>query len=838
MVRRRLACMMRQLRTPEALPKRVAYIVLLLLLPIVANGQGVLEGVVSDRVSGARLEFVNIGLVGTSAGTATDAGGHYRLIVSTADSVTVRFSFTGYEPQEFRLRVHGSRHLDVRLSPSTRVLQQVEVREEKSRETAFSQIDIQKLEQAVGPSGGVESILKTLPDVSSNNEMSSQYSVRGGSFDENLVYINGIEIYRPMLIRSAQQEGMSIINPDLVDYILFSPGGFDASYGDKLSSALDITYGRPQEFSAKLSASLLGASASVMGMAGEKWSYATAFRRHSNSYILSSLDTKGSYTTHYTDLQAVADYHPNSKLNVNILGMWTHNVYGLVPESQITSFGGFSQYMQLQVYFDGQERDQYNTLLGAVSVDYRPNDDWKLRASLSAQRIVESERYDIQDQYFLYEVGLGGTVGETELFDRGVGTFLEHASNRLRTNIIAAELRASRYARLGQWEFGLKLQGDVVNDHLREWRRVDSAGYTIPFSPVTPGDSSNIPSNPLLQQYANADNRLNTLHAMLFAQRELNFTIHDKADIKVLAGIRGHLYSYQFDGTQATSPAVSDNSEFLLSPRVSISCKPYWREDILFRLAAGVYSQPPFYRELRRDDGTLSIDAQAQKSYQTMATADWNLLLWGKPFKLTADLYYKYVTDLITYTQDNLRLRYQPDLDAVGYAAGASLRLNGEFVKGLESWASLSLMRVREDIEGDGLGWLPRPTDQLLSFKVFMQDNIPQMPWWRMSLSFIYGSRLPIDVPGQARTADPLRMPSYVRVDWGNTINLKSFEVIGRMPWLSSVKDIQLGLEVFNLFNYRNVISYLWVYDYEGRPFRVPNYLTARQLNVKLTVLF
>lgn len=822
--------------------KRLAYLVATMLLPVLATGQGVIEGVVGDRVSGARLEFVNIGLVGTTTGTATDAGGHYRLTVVSADSVTVRFSFTGYEPQEYRLRVRGTRRLDVRLSPSTRVLQQVDVNEEKSRESAFSQIDVQRLEQAVGPSGGVESILKTLPDVSSNNEMSSQYSVRGGSFDENLVYVNGIEVYRPMLIRSAQQEGMSIINPDLVDYILFSPGGFDATYGDKLSSVLDITYGRPREFGARLSASLLGATASVAGLAGEKWSYAAAFRRHSNSYILSSLDTKGSYTTHYTDLQAVADYHPNPKLNVNLLGMWTHNVYGLVPDSSITSFGGFSQYMQLQVYFDGQERDRYNTLLGAVSVDYRPDDDWKLRAALSAQSIVESERYDIQDQYFLYEVGLGGTIGETEMFDRGVGTFLEHASNRLRTTIVAAELRASRYARLGQWEFGARLQCDAVADHLREWRWVDSAGYAVPATPVTPGDSSNVPYNPMLQHYANAENTLNTLHAMLFAQRELNFTVHGKADIKVLAGVRGQLYSYigHVEGTGGAddAPFPTPRPQFLFSPRVSVSCKPYWREDILFRLAAGVYSQPPFYRELRRDDGTLVTDIEGQKSYQAMATADWNLRLWGKPFKLTADIYCKYVTDLIPYTLDNLRLRYRPDLDAVGYAAGASLRLNGEFVKGLESWASLSLMRAREDIEGDGLGWLPRPTDQLVSFKIFLQDNIPQIPWWKMSMSLIYGSPLPIDVPGQARTADPLRMPSYFRVDWGNTINLKSFEAIGRVPWLGSVKDIQVGLEVFNLFNYRNVISYLWVYDYEGRPFRVPNYLTARQVNVKLTILF
>ena len=790
-----------------------------------AAGQGVLEGVVSDRVSGARLEFVNIGLIGTTAGTSTDAGGHYRLSVATSDSVTVRFSFTGYEPQEYRLRVKGTRHLDIRLAPSTRLLPQVEVREEKSRETSFSQIDVQKLDDAVGPSGGVESILKTLPDVSSNNELSSQYSVRGGSFDENLVYINGIEIYRPMLIRNGQQEGMSIINPDLVDYILFSPGGFDASYGDKMSSALDITYGRPQEFGAKLSASLLGASASVHDVVGDKFSYAASLRHHSNSYILSSLDTKGSYTTRYTDLQIVADYRPNPKLDVNLLGMYTNNVYGLIPESQITSFGSLQQYMELEVYFDGREKDRFNTMLGAVSFDYRPNDDWKLHGALSAQRIVESERYDIQDEYFLYEVGLGEQIGETERFDRGVGTFLEHASNRLNTEIFAAEFRASRYASLGQWDMGLKLQYDAVHDHLREWRWVDSAGYAMPFTPVLPGDTNNMPGIPMLQGYANAENSLGTAHAMMFAQRELNFTIHHKADFKVLAGARGHFY------------ILFDKPSFLFSPRVSVSCKPYWDEDILFRLAAGVYSQPPFYRELRRDDGTLATDVQSQKSYQVMGTTDWNLRLWDKPFKLTGDIYYKYVTDLIPYTVDNLRLRYRPDENAVGYAAGLSLRLNGEFVKGLESWASLSLMRVREDVEGDGQGWIPRPTDQLLSFKLFLQDNIPQMPWWKMSLSMIYGSRIPIFTPDNVNSQIQLYMPPYFRVDWGNTVQLKSIERVRNWALLRWAKDVHVGIEVFNLFNYRNVISYLWVYDYEGHPFRVPNYLTARQLNFKLTVL-
>ena len=802
---------------------------MLVLLPILATGQvAVLQGVVSDRVSGARLEFATVGVPGTQTGTSTDAGGHYRLSLPKGDSVTVRFSFTGYEPQEYRIKLAADRNLDVRLQPSTRVLDAVEISDEKTRHTSFTHIGTDKLDYTVGPAGGVESLIKTLPDVNSNNELSSQYSVRGGSFDENLVYINGVEIFRPMLIRNGQQEGMSIINADLVDYILFSPGGFDASYGDRLSSVLDITYARPREFRAKLSLSLMGGSATVMDSPTDKLSYAASFRSHSNAYLLSSMDTRGSYTTRYNDLQVTLGYRPSDKTNISVLGIWTNNKYNLVPESQVTSFGSIAQYMQLEIFFDGKEQDRYNTLLGAVGIDHRINENWKMKANLSAQNIVESERYDVQSQYFLYEVGVGEVIGETERFDRGVGTFLEHASNRLSTSIYAADLYFSRYARLGQWEFGVKLQHELVSDHLREWRWVDSAGYSVPQTPPIPGDTNAMPQSPLLQGYSNAENALQTSRATFFAQREINFFIHHKADVKVLVGARGNIYT-RYDVPKLQS---------LVSPRVSVSCKPYWKNDILFRLAAGVYSQPPFYREYRRSDGVLVDDLPAQKTYQSTASLDWSLRIWNKPFKFTADVYYKYIDDLIPYTVDNLRLRYMPDMKAKGYTAGLSLRLNGEIVEGLESWASLSLMQAREDIEGDGLGWLRRPTDQLVSFKVFLQDNVSNIPWWKMSLSLIYGSPLPTDIPGREFSGVQLEIPSYFRVDWGNTVNLSQFGPVAKMSIFRHVKDIQVGLEVFNLFNYRNVISYLWVSDYEGHPFRVPNYLTSRRLNLKISVLF
>lgn len=799
----------------------VAYVTFLLLTLSLA-AQGVVEGTVTDSLTGEPLQYAAIGIVGGTAGTSTDASGHYSMRIDLSDSVTLRFSFVGYRTADFRIAVKGHVRLDAALLPAAQRLEGVEIVDEKVRGSQFTQIGIERLDDAVGPTGGVESLIKMLPDVQSNNELSSQYSVRGGSFDENLVYINGIEVFRPMLIRSAQQEGMSIINPDLVSYILFSPGGFDATYGDKLSSVLDITYSRPTDFKGKASASLLGASASVQGRAGEHWSYAAAFRQHSNRYLLGSMDTKGSYTTNYTDLQALVGCRVNDRLDINLLALWTRNVYGLVPESQTTTFGGFYMPMTLRIYFDGQEQDRYNTLLGAVSASYKASDDWHFKGSLAVQHINETESYDVQSQYWLYELAMGESAGDTVMFDRGVGTFLEHARNRLITDILALDLRATRYASLGSWQMGLKMQIESIVDHLREWRWVDSAGYALPSVILPFGDSNNIAVSPALQNFAHAENSLATLRGGAFVQRDVNFTTASGADVKLVAGLRGQIYSLS-------------GVHHLLSPRFSASYKPDTRRDLLFRLATGIYQQAPFYREYRRNDGTLRLDRNPQTSYQVMATADWRLQLWQRPFTVTADIYYKYITDLIPYTLDNLRLRYQPDLSAVAYATGISLRVNGELVDGLESWVSVSLMKTQEDIEGDGLGWLDRPTDQRFSIKLFLQDNVPSMPWWRMSLSLVYGSGTPA-----SRYSDgtAFRLPAYYRVDWGNTVQLSRFERIGHSRLFRIVDDIHVGLEVFNLFNFRNVVSFLWVSDYENRFYPVPNYLTARQLNLKVTVLF
>lgn len=809
-------------------------ITVLLLLLAGSNGLFAQKRTVSGTVSdsdGKAMELVSVSVINSSkpTGCVTDSKGHYK-IQTDLPKLTLRFSFTGFETKDIEV-VFGetmSKTVDCQMKPSSKTLNAVTVRDERSRETSFTPVKIEKLNEVVGPVKTVESLIKTLADVSSNNEMSSQYSVRGGSFDENLVYINDIEIYRPFLVRSGQQEGLSIINPDMVSSILFSPGGFDAKYGNKMSSVLDISYRRPyKRFAGQASVSVLGGSAHVESAVNDKLAFSIGFRRHSNRYLFKSLDTEGAYTSAYTDLQAIVSYDFSSKLSLSFLGIISQNKYGLIPESQTTNFGNFFESMQLRVYFDGQEIDQYRTNLGAITLNYHPSKNLTIKWINSAYLNRESEVYDIQGQYWLYELNVGSTIGETELFDRGIGTYLEHARNFLNTAVASSEIKGTYSTDRGHWDFGAKNQYESISDRIREWKLIDSAGYAIPTFDEIPGDSANTPHTPLLQNFARSQNDLGNNRLSAYVQHSWDFHVGEDK-LSLLAGVRGQYWSY--------------NDEFFASPRLSLNFKPNWKQDMLFRLAGGMYNQSPFYREYRRPDGSLNPDIKSQKSYQVSGTLDWNLRLWDKPFKFTADIYYKYITDLIPYQIDNLRIRYLANNDAVGYATGISLRLNGEFVEGIESWASLSLMQTQEKLFDNETqtwgGWQARPTDQRLSFKLFFQDYLPSLPWWQMSLNFVYGTGFPFTKPFQTDFSVTHRLPSYFRVDWGNAVHLKKIEKIKNAKWLQKIDDVVVSVDVFNLFNYKNVVSYLWVADYDNKYYGVPNYLTARQINVKLTVIF
>lgn len=792
-------------------------------------------------------------------GATTDAQGRFRLALPPDSLVSLRVTYTGYETVDTAVRVRGGETLllNVVLYSISTQLDKVTISHERSRTTTFTSIEMQRIENNVGPQAGVESLLKTLPDVSSNNEMSSQYSVRGGSFDENLVYINGVEVYRPQLVRNGQQEGTSIINPDLVGNIMFSPGGFDATYGDRMASVLDITYSKPlfadsSYIHGKASASFLGASLSLKGAAGKRLSYALGVRQHSNRYIFRSLDTKGNYNTSYTDFQGLLSYRASDVLDVNLLLIASRNVYGLVPESQTTTFGGFMEVMQFDVYYEGEEIDNYKTALAAVTLDYHPGDDFRLRWTNSFQSNSEAETYDILSQYMLYELNVGnvGEDGMTERFDRGIGSFMEHARNYLKTNIFSSELRGIHYARMGNWNWGLKFQYEQVRDRMREWKWVDSAGYAMPAVIPLPGDGSTMPQIPMLQLFCRANHTVSTMRFSSFLQRDLDYYTNRGDKLSLVAGVRLQGYAIDFtdDNEWGNSsnyphqPLFDDTSKYnrqlFLSPRLSLNYKPKWEKDMLFRLSGGVYSQPTIYREYRYDDGTLNHAATPQHSYQATASFDWNFHVRKSPFKFTADVYYKYITDLIPYRIENLRIRYDAENNAVGYATGISLRVSGEVVNGLESWASLSLMKTQEDIEGDDYGWLVRPTDQRVSFKIYFQDYVPNVPFWRMSLNFIVGSGLPFTYPTQTDFSQQYNYPAYFRVDWGNTIQLSRFEKLKNSRLMRWFDDILLSVEVFNLFDYKNVVSYIWVADYSNQYYPVPNYLTARQLNFKLTLTF
>lgn len=823
--------------------------------PLLAQNDAFLNGRVCD-VNNNPLSYSRVVTVDYKPlqGAVANEKGEFDLALPSDTALHIRVYNFSYTPIDTVIRLQSGEHRRITFVLDSRSTQlgTVTVVDERPRVTTFTPINVERMEHTAGPQSGVETLIKTLPDVSSNNELSSQYSVRGGSFDENLVYINNVEIYRPMLVRNGQQEGSSIINPDLVDRILFSPGGFDAAYGDRMASVLDITYGIPSEFRAKASASLLGASLSAEGRVGERFAFSAGLRHRANRYLFRTLDTKGDYTTEYTDLQALLFYKASEYLDFQFLAIASRNIYGLIPERQNTTFGGFMEAMEFYVYYEGEERDSYNTTLAALTMDYHPNDDFRLRWINSFQTNKENEQYDILSQFWLYELNVGNinADGETEKFDRGVGSFLEHARNALQTNIFSSEVRGTHYAPLGNWNWGVKLQYEQVRDRMREWKWVDSAGYAMPVAYMEPGNDSNAPQPPVLQLFCRANHSVSTTRLTAFVQRNLEL-FNDRGDaFTLVGGVRLQYYNINFTDEPLTGNTSNynfshfyddtsqNNSQLLVSPRLSLSYKPMWEKNILFRIATGVYSQAPFYREYRFDDGTLNHAIRAQQSYQIMGTMDWDFHIKDSPFKFTADVYYKYINHLIPYRIENLRIRYDAENDAVGYATGISLRISGEVAGNLESWASLSIMKTQEDIEGDNYGWLNRPTDQRISFKLFFQDYIPSVPFWRMSLQFIVGGGLPFTYPGQTNFDKDYRYAPYFRIDWGNTLQLSRFKRVKESRLMRYVDDILLTIDMFNLFDYKNVVSYIWVADYQDKYYPVPNYLTARQFNFKVTVIF
>jgi hypothetical protein len=829
------------------------------LLPALwGSGQStaLLKGKVTDQ-DGRPLELVNVAIVGTSFGTTTNSSGQYALSIP-ADSIwVIDYSFIGYQRQRFQVTLNSgsNREFNVALEISTTELQGVEVRDEQVRYTNYIRLDPKEAKMVPSITGGIEALIKTLPGVSSSNELSSQYSVRGGNYDENLVYVNGIEIYRPFLIRSGQQEGLSFINPDLVSNITFSAGGFEAKYGDKLSSVLDIQYKQPVEFAGSAEVSLLGASTHVEGASSDRrFTYLAGARYKTNQYILKGLETKGDYKPNFIDVQGLLSYDLTEKLEISVLGYYSRNSYNLIPESRQTNFGTLTEAYRLQIYFDGQELDRYSMYLGAVTADYDYSKDINLKLIASAFQSLESETYDVRGQYWIGKLEMAedseeyGNVTEVQ----GVGTNMIHARNYLDANVISLEHKGSWKKGANFFQWGTRYQHEMIDDRFSEWEVIDSAGFSIPQPPnniggQSSGDPFEISSS--VKSSANmTSNRLNG-----FLQDTWNI-LHNEQVLAISAGIRFQYWDY--------------NGQATVSPRVTLSYRPAWKRDLVIRFSTGFYHQPPFYKELRDMEGVLHPEVRAQESIHFVAGADYGFTAWGRPFKFVAEAYYKYLNHLIPYIVDNVRIRYLAGETSKGYAYGLDMRVNGEFIKGIESWASLSIMKTAEDIEGDyyydyyneeGVkiipgytpdqvavdsvyhepGYIPRPTDQRVNFSLFFQDYLPSNPTYGMSLTLIFGTGLPFGAPDSPKYTHTNRMPPYRRVDIGFSKQLitEKTKFKDKNP-LKVFTSAWINLEVLNLFGTNNTVSYNWVTDVNNRQYAVPNYLTPRQLNLKLLVEF
>lgn len=838
--------------------KYLGFLLFFFFLPLLALPQtrAVVRGKVTDE-RGKALELVNVSIKNEPGGIITDHKGEFELSLQSDRNLTLLFSFIGYQTSEYRLSLKAGelKNINVVLFQSSTTLPVAEVRDERLRSASIMNLDPKAASLLPGISGGIENLIKTLPGVSSNNELSSQYTVRGGNFDENLVYVNGIEIYRPFLIRSGQQEGLSFLNSSLVSGISFSAGGFAAEYGDKLSSVLDITYKRPSENAGSASLSLLGAHLHYEGASKKQpVNYLLGARYKTTQYVLNALETKGQYRPDFVDIQTLINYPFHKKWELSALGYYSRNQYKLIPETRQTDFGTIQEAYRLMIYFDGQEVDRYRTGMAALTLSHKPQSNLDLRLIASAFSTVESETYDIQGQYWIgrLETNLGSEQFGNVVQAQGVGTFIDHARNYFDAIVFNLEHKGTFTATNKVTKWGLRLQYQSIFDRLSEWELVDSAGFTLP----RPGDQIGSP-NPirhelLLNNVARATNRLQINSLTAFIQHSQNFYDKNHHEYTLTAGARLSHWGYA--------------DEWMLSPRISAAMRPNWDRRVHLRMAAGAYTQAPFYREMRLFDGQLFADARSQRSWHIVAGGDFAFKAWNRPFVLTSELYYKYFDRLVPYEVDNVRIRYYADQQATGYATGIDLKVNGEFVTGIESWASLSFLKTMEDIKGDFYdyfvntdgerisfltrnktiadtvrvypGFIPRPADQRVIFSLFFQDYIPNYPTYRVHLTMMFGSRLPFGPPNTQRYQQTRRMPEYRRVDIGFSKQIVSEDQRNQHFMLRNLKNMWVSLEVFNLLQIKNTISYSWVKDVNNIQYGVPNYLTPRQLNLKIVAEF
>lgn len=818
--------------------KQLFFILILSSFLISAKAQesGIIYGTLVDSLN-KPVDLANIALLGTPSGTMTNERGYFELTIPANKTFTLIISCIGYKTENIAVKVAPSERYrqDLKLKTDIKSLREVSVSARQERASTFTRIDVEDLNYMPTATGKVETIIKSQAGVSSNNELSSQYSVRGGNFDENLVYVNDVEIYRPFLVRSGQQEGLSFINSDLVSSIKFSAGGFDARYDDRMSSALDISYKRPNKFGGSASLSLLGASAHIEGASrNQKFRFLAGYRYKTTSYLLNTLETSGDYKPQFSDFQTMLSYQLSPHLELSFLGNYSSNKYQFIPATRETEFGTKDIPLNLRIYYDGQEKDKYETYLGALSVNYRPTKRFSLKFIASAFQTAEEETFDIMGQYWINE--LDNTIGSESYGDSilnvGVGTLLTHARNYLDAIVLSGNILGTYQTSANTLKWGLKYQYQMFSDRINEWEMVDSLGYSIPYN----GESLE------LSKSMKGSNELSYDQYGAFIQNTYQLS-SSKADYFFTAGVRGSIWNF--------------NKSTMISPRATISVQPNWEQDMMFHVSGGFYYQPPFYKEMRLPNDSINYNIKPQRSIHLLLGGDYIFSMWDRPFKITAEAYYKWLTDLIPYKIDNVRVKYAGENISSGYARGIDFKINGEFVPGAESWMTLSFLQTRENIIGDSIpvyngeeyileeaGAFPRPTDQLFTVGLFFQDYFPNNPDYKVHLNAFYGTGLPLNSPNEEQYYTNVRMRPYRRVDIGFSKVLKrEYDQLGAKNPFRYFQSIWLSAEIFNLLGIKNEASYLWIRtisDQRGIPgqFGVPNYLTGRRFNIKLTARF
>lgn len=771
------------------------------------------------------LELVNVYLSDTTVGTTTNRNGYYDLSIENKDSIELVYSMLGYQTIHQPLKLtQPILQVNVVLPTDAEVLEELEVKGVKRQMDSFDQIEASFTRLMPDASGGnIESLLITFTGVSQNNELSSQYNVRGGSFEENAVYVNGIEIYRPLLLRAGQQEGLSFVNPEMVEKVNFSAGGFDATYGDKMSSVLDITYKKPDRFHSSFNINLLGASAYVAS-GDSTYSMMHGVRYKTSQYMLGALPTKGHYQPNFVDYQTYITWRLGqknkraaSKWEMSFLGNFSMNSYRFQPETFANTFGTYATARSLNVAYKGQERDRFYTACANLGLTGQVSKEVKIGFDIGGFYTNEQENYDITAEYTLSVKPTNST--EQDETDEppevlGTGIYHEHARNRLQAGIATVAHRGEWKHQNNQLKWGLSVQGEWIGDQISEWEWRDSLGYAIPTQ------------SPAMSLYYNMKGETNMMSCRVqgYAVDTYKWNL-EHGTVLLTAGLRMNWWSF--------------NKEFLCSPRASVSYVPGWKKDVVLRLATGLYYQAPFYKELRdtlTDEGgitrvVLNQDLKAQRSAHVVMGCDYYFRAWGRPFKFTAEAYYKYMDRVVSYTQENVRVRYSGQNDAIAYSTGIDLKLYGELVPGAESWINFSWMRSRENLLNDERGWIPGPNEQRYSFSMLFQDYIPRFPQYKFHLRFIFSDGLPYGAPRSLSTRAMLRSTPYRRVDIGASREFS--QKTDKWFKTKTLESFTVNFEVFNLIGFNNVNSYFWVADATGNQWASPNYLTGRMYNVR-----